>query len=67
MFSNNDKLYLETTDMPTLKTKLKEAEKLSKELASILNDISNYRLEFKMKEEKVLDEIPPHTFPLINN
>ena len=50
MFSNNDKLYLETSDMPIFKTKLKEAERLSKELAFVLNDISNYRLEFKMKE-----------------
>lgn len=51
MYSNNDKLYLQTRDMPELKKKLENAQRLSKELAIVLDDIESYRLEFEVREE----------------
>lgn len=62
MYSNKDRLYLQTNDMPILKEKLEKAKQLSKELEIVLNDIDNYNLEFELKKEKVAEEIPPHTF-----
>lgn len=62
MYSNKDRLYLQTNDMPILKEKLEKAKQLSKELEIVLNDIDNYNLEFELKKERVADEIPPHTF-----
>lgn len=52
MYSNQDKLYLQTKDMPTLKKKLEKAQRLSRELAFVLNDINSYRLEFEIKKEE---------------
>lgn len=55
MYSNKDKLYLQTTDIPTLKNKINKAIELSRELASTLNDLENYKLEFEInikREEK---------------
>lgn len=52
MYSNKDKLYLQTKDMPILKEKLERAKKLSTELESVLNDIDSYNLEFEIKKEE---------------
>lgn len=52
MYSNKDKLYLQTKDMPALKEKLERAKELSVELASVLNDIDSYDLEFEIKKEE---------------
>lgn len=52
MYSNKDKLYLQTKDMPILKEKLERAKELSAELALVLNDIDNYDLEFEIKKEE---------------
>lgn len=52
MYSNKDKLYLQTKDMPILKEKLERARALSKELQAVLNDIDNYDLEIEIKKEE---------------
>ena len=52
MYSNKDKLYLQTKDMPTLKEKLERAKKLSSELETVLNDIDEYTMEFEIKKEE---------------
>lgn len=52
MYSNKDKLYLQTKDMPILKKKLEDAQRLSQELVFVLNDINNYQLEFEVKKEE---------------
>lgn len=52
MYSNKDKLYLQTNDMPILKEKLEKAKQLSKELEVVLRDIDNYNLEFEIKKEE---------------
>lgn len=52
MHTNQDNLYLSTQDMPILKSKLKEAEELSQQLATILKDISLYNLKFEIKKEE---------------
>lgn len=52
MYSNQDKLYLQTKDMPTLKNKINEAMRLSKELARVLNDLEGYQLEFEIQKER---------------
>ena len=54
MYSNKDKLYLQTKDMPILKEKLERAKELSAELALVLNDIDSYNLEFEIKKEEKL-------------
>ena len=52
MFTNKDKLYLQTTDIPNLKRKIDRAIELSSELQSVLNDLDNYNIEFKMQTKK---------------
>lgn len=52
MFSNNDKLYLQSKDMPTLKEKINRAIELSKELKITLEDLDGYNLEFEIKKEE---------------
>lgn len=52
MFSNKDKLYLQTKDVPTLKSKISKAIELSKELESVLSDLENYEIEFEIKKEE---------------
>lgn len=52
MYSNKDKLYLQTNDMPILREKLKKAKELTKELDIVLNDIDTYNLEFEIKKEE---------------
>lgn len=52
MYSNKDKLYLQTNDMPILREKLKKAKELTKELEIVLNDIDTYNLEFEIKKEE---------------
>lgn len=55
MFSNKDKLYLQTNDIPTLKNKINKAIELSKELEVVLKDLENYNITFEIKtkgEEK---------------
>lgn len=57
VYSNKDKLYLQTKDIPTLKNKMNKAIELSRELASVLNDLENYEVEFEInikREEKQL-------------
>ena len=64
MYSNKDKLYLQTKDMPILKEKLEKAKKLSKELEVVLTDIDSYNLEFGIKNVEDIKELPSHTFSL---
>lgn len=52
MFSNKDKLYLQTKDVSTLKNKISRAIELSKELESVLSDLENYEIEFEIKKEE---------------
>lgn len=52
MYSNKDKLYLQTSDMPTLNNKINKAIELSKELALVLKDLENYDVEFEINAEK---------------
>lgn len=52
MYTNKDKLYLQTTDMPTLKNKINKAIELSRELTSVLNDLENYKVEFEINAER---------------
>lgn len=52
MFTNKDKLYLQTSDIPKFKNKIEQAIKLSKELASVLNDLETYSFEFEIKKEE---------------
>ena len=52
MYSNNDKLYLQSKDMPILKEKISKAIDLSKELALTLQDLETYKLEFEIKKEE---------------
>lgn len=52
MYSNNDRIYLQTKDMPTLQAKINKAKELSVELASVLDDIDGYQLEFEIKKEE---------------
>ncbi|MBQ3408939.1 MAG: hypothetical protein IJH12_07040 [Clostridia bacterium] len=51
MFTSKDKLYLETSDLPTLKEKIDKAIKLSNELSTALNDLNGYSLEFELKNQ----------------
>ena len=46
---------MQTKDIPTLKNKMNKAIELSRELASVLNDLENYEVEFEInikREEK---------------
>lgn len=52
MFTNKDKLYLQTSDIPTLKNKIDKAIKLSNQLASVLNDLDCYNIEFEIGTKK---------------
>lgn len=52
MHTNQDNLYLSTQDMPVLSQKLKQAEELSQQLATVLKDISLYSLKFEIKKEE---------------
>ena len=52
MFSNKDKLYLQTKDIPVLKKKISKAIELSKELENVLNDLENYEIEFEIRKEE---------------
>lgn len=52
MYSNKDKLYLQTNDMPILKEKLERAKELVGKLEIVLNDIDSYSLEFEIKKEE---------------
>lgn len=52
MYTNKDKLYLQTSDIPTLKNKINKAIELSKQLVSILNDLECYNIEFEIKKEE---------------
>lgn len=52
MFSNKDKLYLQTKDIPVLKNKISKAIELSKELENVLNDLENYEIEFEIRKEE---------------
>lgn len=51
MYSSEDKLYLQTTDMPILKDKINRAIEISRELTSVLNDLESYKIEFKINTE----------------
>lgn len=51
MYSDKDKLYLQTKDMPTLKNKINEAIELSRKLTTVLNDLESYNLTFEIKKE----------------
>lgn len=53
MYSSNDKLYLQSKDMPILKEKINRAIDLSKELALTLQDLEAYKLEFEIKKEEI--------------
>ncbi len=53
MFSNNDKLYLQSKDMPVLKEKISRAIELSRELVTTLQDLEAYNLEFEIKKEEI--------------
>ena len=52
MFSNKDKIYLQTSDIPTLKNKINSAIELSNQLASFLNDLDRYNIEFEIGTKK---------------
>ena len=52
MFINKDKLYLQTSDIPTLKDKISRAIELSRELLKTLNDLDGYDIEFEIKSKK---------------
>ena len=57
MYSNKDKIYLQTKDIPTLKNKIDKAIKLSKELEQTLSDLECYKLEFEIKEREETETI----------
>ena len=52
MYSDRDKLYLQTRDMPRLKEKINRAIELSKELEQTLSDLECYKLEFEITERE---------------
>lgn len=52
MFTNKEKLYLQTSDIPNLKNKIDKAIELANELKSVLNDLDNYNIEFKISTKK---------------
>lgn len=52
MFTNKEKLYLQTSDIPNLKSKIEKAIELSNELKSVLNDLNNYNIEFSIETKK---------------
>ena len=52
MYSNNDKIYLQSKEMTILKEKISKAIDLSKELALTLQDLETYKLEFEIKKEE---------------
>lgn len=52
MFSINDKLYIQTSDISRLKEKIDRAIELSRELKTTLDDLENYRIEFEIKEKR---------------
>lgn len=52
MFSNKDKIYLQTSDIPNLKRKIDKAIELGRELSSVLNDLENYKLELEINTKK---------------
>lgn len=52
MFSSRDKLYLQTSDIPNLKEKINKAIELSRELGSVLSELDNYNIEFKINSKK---------------
>lgn len=52
MFTNKDKLYLQTKDIPNLKNTIDKAIELSNELRTTLNDLESYTIEFEMQTKK---------------
>ena len=52
MFTNKDKLYLQTKDIPNLKNTIDKAIELSNELKLVLNELDNYNIEFKISSAK---------------
>lgn len=52
MFTNKDKLYIQTSDIPNLNEKINKAIELSNELKKVLNDLNGYSIEFKMGTKK---------------
>lgn len=52
MFSNKDKIYLQTSDIPNLKRKIDKAIELGRELSAVLNDLENYKLELEINTKK---------------
>lgn len=48
MYSDKDKIYLQTSDIPKLKNKIKKAIDLANELSITLNDLENYNIEFEI-------------------
>ena len=52
MFTNKDKLYLQTKDIPNLKKAIDKAIELSNELKLVLNELDNYNIEFKISSSK---------------
>ncbi len=52
MYSVNDKIFLQTKDIPNLKSKIIRAIELSNELELVLKDLNNYDLEFEIDIKK---------------
>lgn len=56
MYSNQDKIYLQTRDIPTLKKKIDEAINLSEKLALVLNDLKCYNLQFEIRQDEEVNK-----------